>query len=309
MADRETIHRQWRNNIAIGTASWTDKSLIQCGRYYPPSVKTAEERLRFYADEFPIVEVDSSYYAIPSEQTARLWAERTPQDFVFDVKAFRLFTQHQTGPRVLPKYIAESLPVDKKMIYYRDLPEELLSALWNEFRNCLLPLKQAGKLGVVLFQFPPWFLANKASLSHIEQCVERMNGFRLAIEFRNETWFYERTRERTFTFEREHGLAHVVADEPQGFASSIPSVWEVTCPEIAVVRLHGRNRDTWNKRGLAAASDRFNYLYSENELAELAAPIKALGEKARTVHVLLNTNYQDQGQVNARRLTNIIASS
>jgi uncharacterized protein YecE (DUF72 family) len=296
------------NKIAVGTASWTDKSLIQCGRFYPPAVKSAEERLRFYAEAFPIVEVDSSYYAIPSEQTARLWAERTPDDFVFDVKAFRLFTQHQTAPRVLPKYIAESLPVSKKTVYYKDMPGELVSALWNEFRAALLPLKQAGKLGVVLFQFPPWFLANKASLAHIEECVERMDGFRLAVEFRNATWFYERSRERTFAFEREHGIAHVVVDEPQGFASSIPSVWEVTSPEVAIVRLHGRNRDTWEKKGLAAASDRFNYLYSEEELAELAAPIKSLSEKARSVHVLLNTNHQDQGQVNARRLTKALAN-
>ncbi|MDB5926079.1 MAG: hypothetical protein JWN13_5015, partial [Betaproteobacteria bacterium] len=142
---------------------------------------------------------------------------------------------------------------------------------------------------------------------HIEECLERMSGFRLAVEFRNETWFYERSRDRTFAFEREHGIAHVVVDEPQGFASSIPSVWEVTSPEIAVVRLHGRNRETWEKKGLAAASDRFNYLYSEDELAELAGPIKSLSQKAGTVHVLLNTNHQDQGQVNARLLTNVLA--
>src|SRR6476620_3907645 len=177
------MHRAM-GTILVGTASWTDKSLIQCGRYYPSDVKTAEQRLRYYASEFPIVEVDSSYYAIPSEQTVRLWAERTPGDFVFDVKAFRMFTQHQTAPRVLPKYICESLPLDKKSLYYKDMPGELLDALWNEFRNALLPLKEAGKLGIVLFQFPPWFLANKANLAHIEQCVERMSGFRLAVEFR-----------------------------------------------------------------------------------------------------------------------------
>ncbi len=295
--------------ILVGTASWTDKSLIQCGRYYPSDVKTAEQRLRYYASEFPIVEVDSSYYAIPSEQTVRLWAERTPGDFVFDVKAFRMFTQHQTAPRVLPKYICESLPLDKKSLYYKDMPGELLDALWNEFRNALLPLKEAGKLGIVLFQFPPWFLANKANLAHIEQCVERMSGFRLAVEFRNETWFYERTRERTFAFEREHGIAHVVVDEPQGFKSSIPAVWEVTCPDVAVVRLHGRNRDTWEKRGLAAASERFNYLYSEEEVVELARPVRTLARKARTVHVLLNTNHEDQGQVNARALMRELAAS
>ena len=295
-------------NIVVGTASWTDKSLIQCGRYYPPEVKSAEDRLRYYAAEFPIVEVDASYYAIPAEQTARQWVERTPPEFVFDVKAFRLFTQHQTEPRVLPKYIRESLPQAKRSLYYKDIPGELLDALWNEFRNSLRPLDAAGKLGVVLFQFPPWFLANKTNLAHIEHCVERMQGFRLAVEFRNDTWFYERTRERTFAVEREHGIAHVVVDEPQGFKSSIPAIWEVTSPNIAVVRLHGRNRETWEKKGLAAASDRFNYLYSEEEIGELARPIAALSEKADSVHVLLNTNYEDQGQVNARRLLKALAS-
>jgi uncharacterized protein YecE (DUF72 family) len=293
--------------VLVGTASWTDKSLIQCGRYYPREAKTPEERLRYYSAEFPIVEVDSSYYAIPGEQTARLWVERTPPAFTFDVKAFRLFTQHQTAPAVLPKYISESLPAVKKTVYYRDMPSELLDAAWNEFRAALTPLAQADKLGIVLFQFPPWFLANRASLAHIEDCVRRMEGFRLAVEFRNETWFSERNRERTLAFEREHGIAHVVVDEPQGFASSIPSVWEVTSPEIAVVRLHGRNRDTWDKRGLAAASERFNYLYSEQELTELARPIEGLAGKANTVHVLLNTNYEDQGQVNARRLAKVLA--
>jgi uncharacterized protein YecE (DUF72 family) len=296
------------SNIAVGTASWTDKSLIQCGRYYPADVKTPEQRLRHYAAEFPLVEVDSSYYAIPSEQTALQWVERTPPGFMFDVKAFRLFTQHQTAPRVLPKYIRESLPETKKSLYYKDVPGELLDALWSEFRNALRPLDEAGKLGAILFQFPPWFLAGKTNLAHIEQCVERMDGFSLAVEFRNETWFYERTRERTLAFEREHGIAHVVVDEPQGFRSSIPAIWEVTSPEIAVVRLHGRNRETWEKRGLAAASERFNYLYSEAELAQLARPIQALGERVANVHVLLNTNYEDQGQVNARRLLEALAN-
>jgi uncharacterized protein YecE (DUF72 family) len=295
------------SNILIGTASWTDKSLIQCGRYYPPDVKTPEERLRFYASEFPIVEVDSSYYAIPSAQTARQWVERTPDSFVFDIKAFRIFTQHQTTPKVFPKYIAESLPdKNKKTIYYKDLPSELIDALWNEFRNTLLPLKEANKLGAVLFQFPPWFLANSANLAHIQQCVERMEGFTLAVEFRNETWFYPESREHTFAFERKHGIAHVVVDEPQGFKSSIPSVWEVTSPHVAVVRLHGGNRDTWEKKGLTAASERFNYLYSDDELAGLSQHIHTLSEDAHTVHVLLNTNYEDQGQVNARRLGQLI---
>lgn len=184
---------------------------------------------------------------MPAPQTAHLWAEHTPQDFIFDIKAFRLFTRHQTSPRVLPKEVREALNTSKKMIYYGNMPEELLAEMWRQFRTALEPIKNAGKLGVVLFQFPPWFLATRESRNHIEDCVRRMSSYRLAVEFRNETCFYEKTRERTLDFERSHGLAHVVVDEPTGSASSIPSVWEVTRPDIAVVRRHGRNRATWNQ--------------------------------------------------------------
>lgn len=293
-------------NIRIGTASWTDKTLIQCARFYPPAVKTAEDRLRFYADEFRLVEVDSSYYALPAPQTAQLWAERTPPDFTFDIKAFRLFTQHQTSPQVLPKEVREAVRIDKKMVYYADLPEELRTELWRQFRAALEPLRNCGKLGVVLFQFPPWFLANCASRAHIEECVARMDGYTLAIEFRNETWFYEATRARTLDFERALGVAHVVVDEPRGSASSIPSVWEATRSDIAVVRLHGRNRTTWDQRGLASASDRFNYLYPIDELEALSAPIKTLAARVDQLHVVLNTNYEDQGQVNARAIAQLL---
>ncbi len=132
------------SKILVGTSSWTDKSLIECGRFYPADVKSPEARLRYYASQFPIVEVDSSYYAIPSEQTAKQWVERTPEDFVFNVKAFRLLTTHQTAPKVLPKHVSESLPIDKKNVYYKDLPNELLDAVWSEFRAALRPLKEGG---------------------------------------------------------------------------------------------------------------------------------------------------------------------
>ena len=152
------------NNVLIGTASWADPSLIKCGTFYPPDAKSPEARLRFYASQFPLVEVDSPYYAIPSANTAKLWAERTPDDFVFDAKAFRALTTHQTKPKAFPKFISESLPdKTKKTVYYKDLPNELRDALWSEFKNALVPLKKAGKLGVVLFQFPPWFTPSPAN--------------------------------------------------------------------------------------------------------------------------------------------------
>lgn len=290
------------DNVLIGTASWADPSLIKCGAFYPPEAKSPEARLRYYASQFPLVEVDNPYYVVPAVKTVEQWAERTPDDFVFDVKAFRTLTTHQTQPKVLPKHIAESLPdPNKKTIYYKDLPNELRDALWSEFINALVPLKQAGKLGVVLFQFPPWFTPSPDNKAHLAECVERMKGHLVAVEFRNAAWFGEGGTERTLRRLRDLGAAHVIVDEPQGFKSCIPAVWEVTAP-VAVLRLHGRNHGTWEKKGLKAASERFDYYYTEDELRELVEPIKAVAKKADTLHVVVNTNRADQGPANARLL-------
>src|SRR5213596_4170745 len=103
--------------ILVGTASWTDKTLIACGRFYPKDAKSAEARLRYYASQFNLVEVDSSYYAMPAPATAELWAERTPAGFVMNVKAFRLFTGHQTEPKVLHSDIQHALGPKPKRTY------------------------------------------------------------------------------------------------------------------------------------------------------------------------------------------------
>jgi uncharacterized protein YecE (DUF72 family) len=292
--------------ILVGTASWTDKSLIASGKFYPAKSNTAEARLRFYAAQFPLVEVDSSYYAMPVPQVAQLWAERTPVDFTFNVKAFRLFTGHQTSPAVLPKDIAEALgPIDQKHVYYKDMPDELLAEMWKRFREGIAPLRHAGKLAAVHFQFAPWVAFHPKNRAHIETCQRELPGYRLAVEFRNKTWFEGRHAATTLDFERERGLVNVIVDEPQGMANCIPSVWEVTAPELSVVRLHGRNHETWNKKGLSTSADRFNYDYSDEELGDLAKKIAAIS--AESTHVVFNNNYEDQGQRNARTLTDFLA--
>jgi len=138
--------------IRVGTASWTDPTLISSGRFYPDSARSAEARLQYYASQFNIVEVDSSYYALPNERNSYLWTERTPNDFVFNFKVFRIFTQHPTPPSALPKAIRNELTSEvqeKKNVYYHDLPVELVDELWKRFESALLPLDTAGKLGVV----------------------------------------------------------------------------------------------------------------------------------------------------------------
>jgi uncharacterized protein YecE (DUF72 family) len=143
--------------VLIGTASWADKPLIDSKKFYPPEANTPEERLRYYASQFPLVEVDSPYYGLPTVETVQHWAERTPDGFTFDVKAYSLFTEHPTPVARLPKALKEILPaglVGKKQFYREDTPLEFLDLCWSTFNDALLPLHDAGKLGVILFQFP-----------------------------------------------------------------------------------------------------------------------------------------------------------
>lgn len=296
-------------DVLVGTSSWTDKSLIESGRFYPLGATSAEARLRYYASQFPIVEIDSSYYGIPTEENARLWVERTPPAFVFNIKAYRLFTRHQTPIASFAREIRAAIgPAAKANVYEKDVPEEISLALWRDFRAVLEILRGAGKLGAVHFQFPPWVGFHRESFEYIEHCRAMLAGLTMAVEFRNKTWFEdERRTERTLAFERDNGLANVVVDEPQGIANTIPAVWEVTNSALAVVRMHGRNRDTWNRKGLATSAQRFNYDYREDELREIAANVNTLGRKVERVHVLFNTNYQDQGQRAAKALTSLLA--
>jgi uncharacterized protein YecE (DUF72 family) len=293
--------------VLVGTASWTDKTLIACGRFYPSGCSSAEERLRYYASQFPLVEVDSSYYAMPAPSTAQLWAERTPQGFVMNVKAFRLFTGHQTSPAVLHKDIQAALGGSRaRMLYYRDMAPELRDELWRRFLEALEPLRAAGRLGLVHFQFAPWLLRNREGRQHVEHCVEQMKGHTLSVEFRNRTWFDDEHRASTLRLQHELGVVHTVVDGPQGFSSSIPAVWETTHPRFALVRLHGRNAATWNIKGATAASDRFNYDYGDEELLGLSADIRQLADRVLATHVVFNNNMEDQGQRNARTLTELL---
>jgi uncharacterized protein YecE (DUF72 family) len=295
------------DNIAVGTASWTDKTLIDCGRFYPKEAKSAEARLRFYATQFPVVEVDSSYYGMPTPGNAQLWADRTPAGFVFNVKAFRLFTGHQTSPIVLHKDLQQALGPDApKVLYYKDTPVEIRDELWRRFVEALAPLRHSGKLGAVHFQFAPWLLRNREGMAHVEHCVERMAGHLLATEFRNKSWFDGDNADKTLEFERRLGVVHTIVDGPQGFANCAPCIWEVTNPQLAILRLHGRNRDTWNQKGFAASSSRFDYWYSKDELAKMVPEVEAIATKASKVQVLFNTNTEDQGQVNARLMAQLL---
>ena len=296
--------------VLIGTASWSSKTLVDSARFDPPGVSSAEARLRYYASRFPLVEVDSSYYAMPTPATVQLWAERTPDDFTMNVKAFRLFTGHPTSPTVLAKDIRAALPPSGEAnLYLRDVPGEIVDELWRRFIEALMPLRVASKLGLVHFQFPPWLLRNAEGHAHVRMCVERMAGHTLSVEFRQQSWFAdERAVASTLAFERELGVVHTVVDGPQGFANSVPALWEVTHPHYALLRLHGRNVETWNIKGASDSSERFNYDYPEAELSELAQKVKRIAAQALSTHVVFNNNMEDQGQRNAASLSAFLKS-
>lgn len=295
-----------RGEILTGTSSWTDPTLLKSG-WYPKQAKTPEARLVFYAEQFPVVEVDSTYYALPSERNAVLWVQRTPAHFTFDVKAFGLLTGHPVRVDALPRDLREEVAQDKRSVYAKDLPSSAVSSVWELFRSALMPLHSAGKLGAVFFQFPEWFVPSRANRDYLAALPERLPDYPVAVEFRRKTWMDPpQSAERTLGFLEERGLAYVCVDMPQGFASSLPPVTATTLGDLAVVRFHGRNRKTWKAKGISTA-ERFNYLYSEEELREWVPRVAGLAEGARRVHVLFNNCYGDKGVQNARQLADLLA--
>jgi len=289
--------------ILIGVASWTDPSMTAPGVFYPGGVTKPEARLRHYASRFPMVEVDSTYYAIPARKMVELWTERTPEGFAFDVKAHALMTGQPSEVNRLPKELRDALPAElskKRRIYSDDLPDELRDAVWSSFLDALAPLRESGRFGAILLQYPRWVGPSRANARLIEEARARLErgGWRAAVELRNRAWFDERTRARTFDLLRRNDLSYVSVDSPPGFESSVPAIAEVTSPKLAVVRFHGRNTDTWEAK-VTQVSQRFRYLYDETQLREWLPMIRAISEQAEEVHLVFNNCYGNYGTTNA----------
>ena len=290
--------------ILIGTSSWTDPTLVKEGNFYPPEAKSAEARLKYYATQFPLVEVDSTYYFPPSERNAVLWIERTPPEFTFNIKAYSLLTNHPTKPDSLYKEIRDDLPselLDKRNLYRENLPDDAVEEVWRRFHDALMPLHSAGKLGAVLFQFPQWFVISKKAKAYIEETADRLKVFRVAVEFRHKSWLEERNAEETLAFLEERNLPLVCVDMPQGFDSSIPPIAAATADDLSMVRFHGRDREVWAKKNVPA-SERFRYLYEKEELQEWVPRIEDLKDSTRETHVLMNNCYRDYAVRGARDL-------
>jgi uncharacterized protein YecE (DUF72 family) len=294
--------------LLIGISSWTEPTLIKESGFYPKGTNSAEERLKFYASQFPVVEVDSTYYFPPSERNSVLWIERTPKDFTFDIKAYSLLTNHPTKIESLYKDVREALPeeaLEKKNIYREKMPEKLVDEVWQRFRDSLMPLHSAGKLGSVLFQFPQWFIIGRRNKDYIVECKERLSDFVISVELRHKSWMERGNDEETLAFLSDHDIPYVAVDMPQGFDSSLPPIASATSKELAVVRFHGRDPEAWKTKSQRAA-DRFRYDYATKELEEWVPKVESLAEDTRETHVIMNNCYRDYAVKSARQLASLL---
>lgn len=292
--------------IRVGTCSWTEKTLIKSGEFYPRGVRTAEERLRYYAENFDTVEVDSSYYAIPDRHTTGLWAERTPEGFVFHVKAYGALTGHGVDPRTLPRDVLMML-MEKEREKPRVYVKELLptKALFGHLLDALEPLEKAGKLGVIVFQYPQWVHYGKRGFDAIRDAKELLAGLPMAVEFRHGSWLAPDKRQKVFDFLREQGITYVTADEPQlGGMETAPFLPEVTT-DIAYFRFHGRNRENWLRKGIET-SMRFDYLYSDDELKEFIPPALKANKKAKATYLMFNNCHGGFATRNSMRVKEML---
>ena len=293
----------------MGTCSWTDPTLVRGTDWYPRKSMTAAERLAFYASRFSVVEVDSTYYWPPTPRLSEDWVERTPPGFVMDVKGYSLLTGHPTRSESLWEDMRALVAEEhrgKRNVYAHHLPAEAVDEAWARFEHALVPLHRAGKLGGVLLQYPEWFTPKSANRAELERVGRRLADFRLYVELRSPRWWASPDdRRRSLDVLRANELTHVVVDAPP--SSGLPTV-VATTTDTAVVRFHGRNDDTWNRRDITAA-ERFDYLYDEEELSGWVPRLEALADEAARVHGLMNNCHGDKGVRNAADLAGLLTSA
>jgi len=298
--------------IRVGTCSWADEAL---SKYWYPKGVPSGARLGYYAEHFDTVEVDSTYYRLPAREMVERWAERTPDGFVMHVKAFGVMTRHPVKIDQLPPDLRDEAPADQRGRLERP-SREFRAEIFSRFLDALEPLRSAGKLGGLLFQFPPYVVPKESSYDYLAWAREQVGDDRMLVEFRHRAWYEDDQREETLRFLEEHEMSHVVVDAPQTDGKNVPlTVLALTTP-LLYVRFHGRNAETWNVRG-GSASERFDYLYSDEELAGWVLPLKDLSEKAEEAYVLFNNNNRSrvggrevaQAPTNAEGLRDALAKS
>lgn len=297
------------DGVRVGISAWTEPTLIASRAFYPRGAGSAEERLRYYATQFQLVEADSPYYFLPTPELTGRWVERTPDTFTFNVKAFSLLTGHPTNPKALPSDLSgEVLPRYRgaARLYAHHLAPEALSEVWRRFSQALLPLRSSGKLGAVLVQYPAWFQPSREHREEVAWVPQRLEGMRVGVEFRNGAWLQEHDLGTTLSLLRESGAALVCVDMPQGVPAAVPPLADVTSDSLAMVRFHGRDARAWTTPSVKV-SDRFRYHYQPEELSEWIPRIRRLQEAAETVLIVMNNCYRSDAVDAARDLIAMLA--
>ena len=283
--------------ILVGTASWSDPGFVE--HWYPKKMK-AGDRLAWYAQHFEMVEVNSTFYSVPDARTVERWCAQTPNDFLFDVKLHQLFSFHSTPAKLLPPELQRIAEVDAKGRVNRT--PELQEKLLKIFLATMSILQRDKKLGALLLQLSPAFSPRKHELRELEPLLSILRGHKVAVELRNRNWAIGDQLKSTIDFLREHKAAFVNVDAPVSdhFTIMPAEVSEITTPELAYLRLHGRNAHAYITGKTVAA--RFNYDYDEKEIGEIAERTKRLARDAKEVHAVFNNNALDYAPRAALRL-------
>ena len=262
--------------ITIGLTGWSDHELLM-------SNKT--RKLEDYASHFPFVELDTSFYAIPSEKNIMSWLDKTPESFQFIPKAFQAMTQHKEWPDFFPTQ----------------------EVMFQTYLAAFKPMIDAGKIKVFLFQFPPFFHYSKENLAYLKNIRKWMGELPVAIEFRHASWFIEENQLSTLTFLEKYQFSHAIIDQPQTPGNSVPMIVAATNKELAVFRLHGRNYEGWlNATGPNWREKRTFYDYSEAELASFVPIIQSLETKSKEVAIIFNNNSGGHAASNAKYLQKLL---
>lgn len=294
--------------VRIGTASWTDPEFIKAGWYSPGVKGDAAARLRFYAERFAMVEVNASFYALPAPETVAAWAERTPPDFRFHVKANGVVTGHPSDPARLPpplRTLAEGVDLDARGRMRRP-GRRLRDAVIDAQLEAMGPL--GSKLGAVLVQLPPYVVSGEAQRGELGRILARFRPARCAVEFRHRSWVSPGERERAVDLLSTHDAAWVIVDAPRiEVASAMPVATEVTTPALAYLRLHGRNPLTWTTG--RSVAEKYDYVYPDEELEAWVGPVLDLADRAQEVAVVFNNNSHDYPLRNAARFRELVSAA
>lgn len=265
--------------IKVGLTGWGDHDDL-----YPHGT-ASRDKLRIYSQHFPLVEVDSSFYAIQSQRNYQSWVDQTPADFSFVIKAYQGMTGHLRGKQPFAN------------------PKEMFQA----FIESIQPVIETRKLKAVLLQYPPWFECVKENVDLLRYTKEMMGVIPSALEFRHASWFYPGLKDKTLDFMEREGWIHSICDEPQAGVGSVPTILHSTFPDLCLIRFHGRNSQGWLDKGNPNWRDvRYLYRYSEEELIQWRGNLEQLQQSCKEICILFNNNSGGDACANARQMMQLL---